>query len=189
MPDTAKNGPRVPSPFDRPALDRIIDATDLPLCVDLKTLQELLDEVYRHWVLMNYFGPRAARKSAERLAQAKRWAAEGERLLRDDVHLTLLDPSMLPHIKLFAARLGEVSPEYKNLPGSPLSILTGVYFPAVFKDCFKRKPGISRNTGTGKAGGPYVRFAQRACVAFGFECSAETIASALREHRVKPKPK
>ena len=173
------------NPFGERSIERIVTATGLPPRVDPKALQELLAECYRHWVLMNYFGHRAATKHVERLTKIRKWAAQGEGLLRDDPLVTIIDPSMLPHVKLFDWKLGNLNLNFEKLPGSPLSLLTGVYLPAVFKECFKRKPASSRNADTGKVGGPYIRFAVQVCVEFGFTCPAETIAGALRQHRAK----
>jgi hypothetical protein len=181
----------VPELFDQDSIDRIIAATKLPLCTDLKVFQRDLVECYKHWHLWSAFGPRAAKKGIARLAKLRRWAADGVRLLKEDdadhAHIQALwdahgdgYPPLLPQLERFGALLERVNLDSVKHVGSPLELLTGVLLPQVFAYHFKRKARISRDHSTEQAGGPYVRFAEQVCTEFGIECSRETIVSALK---------
>jgi hypothetical protein len=181
MPDTAK----IVELFDQRALNRIVAITGRPLRTGQEALQSDLVECYRAWVLLSYFGPRPARKHIIRLAKIMRWAADGEKLLRDDALIARLYPSLYPQIKLFVLLLENVSLEHVTHSGSPLQNLTGVLLPAVFKYHFKLPAKISRDPQTHEPGGPYIRFALEICTEFAIKCSAEAIVSAIKRHGAK----
>jgi hypothetical protein len=179
--------------FDRDSLARIVTATKLPLCSDHKALQSDLVQCYRSWVLLSYFGRRPAKKGIERLMKLKEWAAEGVGLLKDHAHIDVLwaahgqgCPPLLPQMKMLTALLEQMKLGRDEYDGSPLENLSGVLLPAVFKYHFKKEPKLSRDHDDGKAGGPYIRFAEQVCLQFGINCRPETIVSAMKRHRAKP---
>jgi hypothetical protein len=191
MQDTVEDGGCFRS--DRDVLDRIVGATNLPLPADWdwEAFRSDLNACYACWCLLSDVGPKRAKKGIERLTRYIGWAAEGVRLAKEDDadlgHVAMLwaehgggFPPLLPQMERLVRVLEGVNLEHEEYEDSPLETLTGVLLPYVFRRQFKRPPRVSRDPGTGKPGGPYIRFTEQVCAAFGIKCSAETIASAMR---------